>query len=164
MSKINYWEKLTFLKLQFYRKERFKKCTTFEEQKGTRYIHGNVYFGIIVFSCLSSRKRCLRFLLICFDREIKDFYRSSLGNEVDFTDIMNVSPNIMTKNSNFKKLRHGFVDKRAMITTALASPCHRKTLVTFCLRKKIPENAFLKLTVNYRKIVQKNKLCHSKQD
>ena len=78
--------------------ENLKKCTTFEEQKGTRYIRGNVYFGIIVFSCLSSTKPCLRFLLICFDREIKGFYQSSLGNEVDFTDIMNISPNILAKN------------------------------------------------------------------
>ena len=51
-----------------------------------------------------------------------------------------------------------------MSTMALTSSCHWKTLVSFCLRKKIPENAFLTLTVNYRKIVQKkNKLCHSKQ-
>ena len=33
----------------------------------------------------------------------------------------------------------------------------------FCLRKKRPENVFLTLIVNYRKIVQKNKLCHPKQ-
>ena len=80
------------------RKENLKTCTTFEEQKGTKYIRENVYFGIIVFSCLSSTKPCLRFLLICFDQEIKGFYQSSLGNEVDFRDIMNVSPNILAKN------------------------------------------------------------------
>ena len=74
-----------------------KKCTSFEEQKGTRYIRENVYFGIIIFSCLSSTKPCLRFLLNCFVREIKGFYQSSLGNEVDFRDIMNVSPNILAK-------------------------------------------------------------------
>ena len=143
----------TFSKLQFYREENLKKCTTFEEQKGTRYIRGNVYFGIIVFSCLSSTKPCLRFLLICFDREIKGFYQSSLWNEVDFMDIMNVSPNILAKNENFKKLRHGSVDKRTMITTALTSSCHWKTLVPFCLQKRRPEKAFLTLIVNYCKIV-----------
>ena len=100
---------------------------------------------------------------ISFDREIEGFYQSSLGNEVDFTDIMNVSLNILAKNWNFKKLKHGFVDKRAVITTALKSSCHRKTLVPFCLQKKRPENAFLTLTVNYCKIEQKNKLYHSKQ-
>ena len=61
----------------------------------------------------------------------KRFYQSSLGNEVDFMDIMNVSPNILAKNQNFKKLRHGFVDERAMITTTLKSSCHWKTLVLF---------------------------------
>ena len=66
-------------------KENLKKCTTFEEQKGTKYIRGNVYFDIIVFSCLSSTKPCLRFPLISFAREMKVFYKSSLGNEVDFS-------------------------------------------------------------------------------
>ena len=93
-----YYEKLTFSKLQFNQEENLKKCTTFEAQKDTRYICGNVYFGIIVFSCLSSTKLCLRFLLICFDRDIEGFYQSSLGNEVDFTDKMNVSPNILATN------------------------------------------------------------------
>ena len=135
-----------------------RKYTSFEEQKGTRYIWGNDYFGIIVFSCLSSTKSCLRFLLICFTREIKSFYQGSLGNEVNFRDIINVSPNILAKNYNFKKLRHGFVDGKALITTTLISFCHWKTLALFCLRKKRPGNAFLTLTMNYHKIVQKNKL------
>ena len=30
-----YYEKLTFSKLQFYQEKNVKKCTTFEEQKGT---------------------------------------------------------------------------------------------------------------------------------
>ena len=75
-----------------------KKGTSFEEQKGTRYIRENVYFEIIVFSCLSSTKPCLRYLLICFAREIKGFFKSSLGNEADFRVIMNVFPNILAKN------------------------------------------------------------------
>ena len=140
-----------------------KKCASFEEQKGTRYIRENFYFGIIIFSCLSSTKPCLRCPLNCFVREIKGFYQSSFGNEVDFTDIMNVFPNILAKNQNFKKLRHGFVDVRALITTTLISSCHWKTIVPFCLRKKRPANAFLTLIVNYRKVVQKNKLYQSKQ-
>ena len=86
------------LKLRFSPKENLKKCTSFEEQKGTRYTQGNVCFNIIVFRCLSSMKPCLRFLLICFAREIKGFYQSSLGNEVDFTNMMNISPNILAKN------------------------------------------------------------------
>ena len=69
---------------------------------------------------------------------------------------MNVSPNILAKNLNFKKLRHGFVDERAMITLTKVSSCHWKVLVPFCLRNKRPEKAFLTL-------IQKNKVRHSKQ-
>ena len=50
-------------------------------------------------------------------------------------DIMNVSPNILAKNQHFKKLRDGFVDERAMITTTLKSSCHWKTLALFAKEK-----------------------------
>ena len=90
--------RLTFSKIRFSRKENLKKCTSFEEQKNTRNIPGNVYFGIIVFSYLSSTEPCLRFLLIYFAWEVKGLYQSYSGNEVDFKDIMNVSPNILAKN------------------------------------------------------------------
>ena len=113
-----------------------KKCTSFEEQKGTRYIRENVYFGIIIFSCLSSTKPCLIFLLSCFVREIKGSYQSFIGNQVDFRDIMNVSPNILAKNQNFRKVRHGFVDERALITTTLISSCHWKPLHLFVCERK----------------------------
>ena len=80
---------------------------------------------------------------------------------------MNVSPNILAKNSNFKKLRHGFVDDnndiRAPITTTLVSSCHWKTLVPYFLRKKRSKNVFLTFIANYRKIVQKNRLFSPKQ-
>ena len=132
MSMVYYWEKLTFSKLRFSRKENLKKCINFEDQKGTRYIQGNVYICIMVFSYLSSTKPCLRFLLNCFLREIKGFYQSSFENEVDFRDIINVSLNISAKTQNFKKLRHGFADERAMIKTTLMSSCHWKTLAPFC--------------------------------
>ena len=79
-------------------KENLKKCASFEEPKSTSYNQGTVYFVIILFSCLSSTNSCLRFLLIGFAREIIGFYQSSLGNDVDFTDILNVSPNILAKN------------------------------------------------------------------
>ena len=50
-----------------------------------------------------------------------------------------------------------------LFMTTIISSCHWKSLAPFCLPKKRPENAFLTLRVNYRKIEQKNKLCHSKQ-
>ena len=53
-----------------------------------------------------------------------------------FGDIMNVSPNILTKNLNFKTLTHDFVDERALITTTLISSCHCKTFVPFSCERK----------------------------
>ena len=82
MSNIYYWEKLTFSKLRFSRKENLKKCTSSEEQKGTRYIRENVYFVMMIFSCLSPTILFLRFLLTYFASEIEGFYQSSLENEV----------------------------------------------------------------------------------
>ena len=114
ISNIYYWGKLTFSKLRFSRKEKLKKCTSSEEQKGTRYIRENVYFVMMIFSFLSPTKLFLRFLLTYFASEIEGFYQSSLENEVHFMDV---------------------------------------TLW----------KAFLTLWVDYRKIVHKNKLCHSKQ-
>ena len=125
----------------------------FEEREGTRYIRENIYFGITIFSCFLSTKQCLRFLLNCFVQEIKGFYQSFLANEVDFRHMMNIFPHILAKNKNFKKLRHSFVGERAWITTTLICPCHWKTHALFCLQKKRPENTFLTLIVNYRKIV-----------
>ena len=119
-----------------------KKSTSYEEKKGERYLWENVYFCMIIFSCLSSEKQSLRFLLNCFLWEIKGFYQSSLGNDVDFRDKMNVSPNILAENENFKKLKQGFVDERALITTTLISSCHWKNLVPFCLRRERLQNAF----------------------
>ena len=50
---------------------------------------------------------------------------------------MNVSPNILTKNLNHKKLRQDFVDETALITMALISSW--KVLVPFCLQENRPE-------------------------
>ena len=68
---------------------------------------------------------------------------------------MKVSPYILAKNSNFKKLRHDFVDERALIIATLIFSCHWQTLVPSCLQKKRPENVFLTIIVNYRKIIRK---------
>ena len=187
-----YWEKLTFSKLvakvnfserkfeempQLWKAKRYKVYSGkgfFSERKleemhqlwrAIRYkvYSGKVFFGVIIIRCLCRLNRVFRFLLNYFVQEIKGFYQSSLGGEVNFRDIMNVYPNIFAKNWNFKKLRHYFVDERALITTALTSSCHWKTLLPFYLQKKRDEKAFLTLIVNYRKIAQKNKLCYSKQ-
>ena len=64
----------------------------------------------------------ISFNLFCSGDKI--FSQSSLGNDVDIREIVNVSPNILAENRNFKKLRHIFVDEKALITTTLTSSCH----------------------------------------
>ena len=66
---------------------------------------------------------------------------------VHFTNILNVSTNILAKNKNFQKLRHDFVDERAIIATTISS-CHWKTLEPFCLQKKRTENTNSELLQN----------------
>ena len=132
MSNIYYWEKLTFSRLPFSWKKNWRNALALKKVQGI--------FGWTFNLALSSsavfflQNSVSDYFLIRFALEIKGFYQSSLGNVVDFTDVMNVSPNILAKRWNFKKLRHYFADERAMITTALISSCHWKTLVPFCLR------------------------------
>ena len=118
---------------EFFRKENFKKCTNFEEQKGTRYNRGNIYICIIIFSCLSSTKPCLRFLLNWVVRKIKVFYQSSFWNEVDFRDIMDVSLNISAKKqfckTRFCKRKSNDQDN-INVFLSLENPC------TFLLTKE----------------------------
>ena len=50
MSNIYYWEKLAFSNLvgkKNCQRVNLKKCTSFEEQKVTRFIWGKVYFRIV---------------------------------------------------------------------------------------------------------------------
>ena len=42
------WRSKNFSEKYISRKENLKKCTSLEEQKDTRHIQGNVYFGIII--------------------------------------------------------------------------------------------------------------------
>ena len=58
--------KADVLKTSIFSERKFEECTNLEEQKDTRYIQGNVYIDIIVFSCRSSAKSCLRFYLKFF--------------------------------------------------------------------------------------------------
>ena len=109
------WRSQNLSEKRLTRIENLKKCTRFEEWKGKKYI---------TFIFLLSTKLCLRFFfLICFTQEIKVFYQSSLGNEIDFRDI-------------FQKADTWFVDKEGLITTTLISSRYWKTLAAFCLQKE----------------------------
>ena len=72
-------------------KARFSWLENLEKYRARSYISENVYFDIIVFSCLSFTEPCLEFLFICFARQIKELQQISWVNEVDFTEMMYVS-------------------------------------------------------------------------
>ena len=124
----------TCWKSKFLRKKIWRNALPFCKSKKVQGIFWETFISALLSSAVFRLQNCRRFLVNCFAREIKGFYRSSLGNEVDFMDVMNVSPNILAK--NFKKLRHGVVDERALITTTLISSCHWKTLFA-CERKDL---------------------------
>ena len=80
---------------------------------------------------------------------IKGFHQSFLQNEVDFRDIQTFSQISCQKTeTRFWKS----TDNDINIFLSLENT-----------EKKRPENVFLPLIVNYRKIVHKNKLYDSKQ-
>ena len=106
------------------------KCTSFEEQKGTR-ISGEMFILTLLASALFHLQK-LSSDLFLFCWETKGSYQSSL-NEVNFRDIMNVSPNILT---------NCFVDERTLITTTLISSCHSDTLVLFVHERKDLKTCF----------------------
>ena len=100
----------TFRKRTFLGKKIWRNVLALKSKKVQDIFRKTFIFGIVVFilsSAVFCLQNCLRFLLICFAWDIKGFYPSSLGNEVDSKDMSNVSPNILAKNWNFKKLRHG---------------------------------------------------------
>ena len=105
-----------------------KKCISFEEQKGTRYIQGNVYFSIISSAVFCLQNRILDFFLICFAREIKSFYQSSFRNEVDFTNIINVSLKFQKIETRFCRWKSNDYNN-INIFLSLENPC------TFLLAK-----------------------------
>ena len=92
MSNIYYWEKLIFSKLVWevnFSEKNLKKWAGFEEQKGTKYTHGNFYFGIwhcLQLSFVYKTVSQIYFNLFCLGDER---LLSELGNEVDFRYIHN---------------------------------------------------------------------------
>ena len=127
--------------LKTYRKSKFLGNKTWRnvlalKSKKIEGILGETFILALLSSAVFLLQNGVRFFQISFVREIKGFYQIFLGNEVDFSDIINVSPNILAKNWNFKKLRHRCVDERALITTILISSCHWKTLAPLLLLKE----------------------------
>ena len=87
MSNIKKKKKLTFSKLVGkvnFLERTFEEMHNFEKQKSTCIFGGNMFLAL--------------FSSTVFRPDIKGFYQGYLGNEVDYRDLMNVSPNILTKN------------------------------------------------------------------
>ena len=68
------------------------------KRKKVQGIFGETFDLALLSSAVFCLQNCLIFLLICFGQETKCFCQSYLGNEVDFSDIMTIFPNILTKN------------------------------------------------------------------
>ena len=92
MSNIYYSQNLSEKK--FLRKKIWKNALALKSKKVPVIFRETLILGLLSSAVFNSTKPCLRFLLICFAQNIKAFYHRSSGNEVDFRDIMNVSPNI----------------------------------------------------------------------
>ena len=172
MSDIYYWEKLTSSKLWFSQEENLKKCTSFKEEKGTSYIQGNVYFGIIFLAlflalfwhfgiCLFQLsfvyKTVSQISLNLFCSGDKRLLSEFFPKWGWFHEHNERFPNILAK-IKFSKTETCFCRWKSNDYNKNDYSCHWKTLVPFCMRKKRPENAFLTLTVDYHKIVKKKQI------
>ena len=156
MSNITIEKNVAGLKRLFSLKENLKKCSSFERAK--RY---KIY----------SRKRLLwyyRLQLSFVYKTVSQIYSNLLcsGDKSLLSEFFRKwgwfhghnerLPKYLCQKLKLQKLRHAFVDERAMILMTPISSCHWKTLLPFCLRKKRLEDAFLTLTVNHL-------LCTEKQ-
>ena len=63
--------KTDVLKTSILWERKFEKIHYLLKAKRYKVYSGNIYFGIIIFSCFWSTIPCLGFLLICFDWEIR---------------------------------------------------------------------------------------------
>ena len=75
---------MTFSKLQLSQRENLQKCTGFEKEG----IFKETFILTLSSSVVLRLQNCVSDFF-CFDREIKGFYQSSLGNWFDFANIMN---------------------------------------------------------------------------
>ena len=155
MSNIYYWKKWRFQNLseiKISRKKIWRNALALKSKKA-QGIFGETFTLALLSSAVFRLQNC-----------VLDFFNLfCLGDKRLLSELLGKWGWFQEHNEHFpKKLRHSFEDERALITITLISSCHWKTLVLSYLRKKRPANAFLTLTVNYRKIAQKNNLYHPK--
>ena len=145
-------------------KENLKKCTSFEERKGTRYVRGKVYFVIVLYTKVYFVYKTISqisFNLFCSGdiRLLSEFLRKwgwFQGQNESFLKYLGQKLEFQNTETQFCRWRS--TDNNDInIFLSLKNPC------TFLLAKEKTWKCILALIVNYRKIVQKNKLCHPKQ-
>ena len=82
-------------KSKFLGKKIWRNALALKSKKVQGIIRENLILTLLSSAVFRLQNRVLNFF--CFVWEIKGFYQGSLGNEVDFRDIMNVSPNTLAK-------------------------------------------------------------------
>ena len=100
MSHIYYWEKLAFLKLigeVNFLERKVEEMHQFWRAKRYKVYLGKRLFGHYCLELSLIYKIVPQISFNLFAQDTKGFYQSSLGNKVDFMDIMNVYPNILAK-------------------------------------------------------------------
>ena len=103
MSNTYYWEKLTLSKLVGivnFMERKFEEMhyVTFKGKKVQGIFGGTFILALLSSAIFRLQNHVSDLFWSCFAQDIKGFYQSSLGNEVDFGDIMKVSPNIFAIN------------------------------------------------------------------
>ena len=162
MSNIHYWEKLTFSKVRFSRKENLKKCTSFEKQKGAGYIREKALFWHyrLQLSCVYKSVSQISFYLFCSrdKRLLSEFLRKwgwFQGHNERF-------PKYLGQKSNFQKTVTRFCrwksndDNDSIVFLSLENRCNSLFAKEKTWKSIINTNS--KLSQNC-----KNKLCHPKQ-
>ena len=139
MSNIYYQEKLTFSnfvgKVNLLERKYEEMHWLWRQKRCKIYLGKHLFYHYCLQLSFVSAKPCLRFLLICFPWEIKGFYQSYLGIDIDFRTFPQISwpkiENSKNWDSWMKEHLHLFA----------------------CKRMKRCENRFLTLIMNYCKII-----------
>ena len=87
----------TCRKSKFLRKENWRNALALKKKKAQGKF-GKTFMLRLLSKLFFVQKTCLIFLLNYFVSKIKGFYQSSLGNEIEFREIMNVSQISWLKN------------------------------------------------------------------
>ena len=98
MLYIYYWEKLTFQNFDFLGKKIWRNAVALKSKKVQGIFGETLSLALSSSAVFRLQKYVSAFFSLFCSGDKKGFYQISLGNEIDFTGIMNFSPNILAKN------------------------------------------------------------------